>query len=222
MEIPEVRLRRIDTPYSPDLWNALGPVWTELASRCEGVSAFQSPEWVGLWLQTFGPSLHPSAIVWTADDGSPAACVLYSLKTARVGPFRIVRLFLNATGDSIAETEHNDILALPEYRDRVLRDLVTLALESQAQELVLAGFEEETATTICNLWPGTKSDRRLSESPFVALGRLREQDRSYLGALSANTRANLRKTLRAYETQSGAATLQLYPNVAFRLGSADF
>jgi CelD/BcsL family acetyltransferase involved in cellulose biosynthesis len=126
----------------------------------------------------------------------------------RLGPFPITRLFVNATGDNIAETEHNDVLALPKHRDRVLKDFITHALNSQSDELSLTGFNDATATWIGKLWPAEVFDGHFSEAPFVALDRLRSEKKEYLVSLSSNTRSNIRRTLRAYESRFGKPSLR--------------
>ena len=164
MRTPEVPLACHSIPYSPELWDKLAPTWREVSSRCRNVSAFLSPDWIGIWLRHFGPALQPSASIWSEPDGSPVACILYSQPRARLGPFGITRLFVNATGEGVVETEHNDILALPEYRDRVLREFVGLALASASDELALAGFNDATALQIAECLNGARPSLKFQTS----------------------------------------------------------
>jgi hypothetical protein len=133
---------------------------------------------------------------------------LYSRQRTRLGPFPITRLFVNASGDHIADIEHNDILALPEHRDRILGDFVAHVLESRSDELALTGFNHATAARIGELWPSQAFDGHVSEAPFVALGRLRSEQKEYILTLSSNTRSNIRRTLRAYQNRYGMPSLQ--------------
>jgi len=178
------------------------------SSASSEISVFLSPDWTEVWLQHFGDTVRPSGLVWTIGDGTPVGCALYSQQTAKLGPFNVTRLFVNACGDHLTGMEYNEIPALPGYRDAVLSDFVAYVLESGADELALTGFKSEIAATICEKWPSRSCEGYVSESPFVALNRLREEKRHYLESLSANTRSNVRRTLRAYTNHYGEPTLR--------------
>ena len=195
-------------PYSAELWARLGPIWRDISSASSEISVFLSPDWTEVWLQHFGDTVRPSGLVWTIGDGTPVGCALYSQQTAKLGPFNVTRLFVNACGDHLTGMEYNEIPALPGYRDAVLSDFVAYVLESGADELALTGFKSEIAATICEKWPSRSCEGYVSESPFVALNRLREEKRHYLESLSANTRSNVRRTLRAYTNHYGEPTLR--------------
>jgi CelD/BcsL family acetyltransferase involved in cellulose biosynthesis len=119
------------------------------------------------------------------------------------------RTFLNASGDFVAGCEHNDILSLPEYRVEVLKDLVRSVRAFKPDELGLVGFKARAAREIRDCWPAGGCEGYSSEGPYVSLERLRDSGGSYLDALSSNTRAKIRRSIRGYSKKFGEASLDV-------------
>lgn len=194
-------------PYGADLWLRIEPVWNEMLRRTNDASSFLSPQWMRAWMTVFGPRLRPFGLVWRAPGGSPVACALLSKRPARLGPFPITRLFLNASGADGAGCEHNDVLVLSDFRDSVLDDLVRVVRESGSDELALVGVREGAAEAIRSRWPADYSEGYVSEAPYVALDRLRAEGTPYLSSLSPNTRSQLRRSIRLYEERFGRPSM---------------
>ena len=105
--------------------------------------------------------------------------------------------------------EHNDVLALAEYRDQVLDDLVRVFREINADELALVGVREKLFEELASRWPGSDWNGRRSESPYVSLSRIREAGRPYLSELSSNTRAQIRRSIRRYQERFGEPSVEV-------------
>ncbi|HET9949674.1 MAG TPA: GNAT family N-acetyltransferase [Longimicrobiales bacterium] len=207
-------LRLESTVWRPDLWDVVGPSWTYVFGRLPGRSVFLSPPWIASWLHTFGPDLEPSAWVWRDGSGTPVACALVTTVHAWRGPLRVRRLHLNASGGRQVICEHNELLAVPAWRDAALTELIARIQDAAPDELVLTGFKAELVDQIRARWPGPDGHGFIGEAPYVDLAALRREGRDYLEALSANTRANLRRSFRAYETRFGPPAVEVVRHVA--------
>lgn len=186
--------------FSDDFWTFLAPVWMALGAS--DASAFLSVEWVGAWVAAFGPARRPKGLVWRNADGGAVGCAMLSVGEARLGPFPVTRAYLNASGVGVG-CEHNDILALPEYRAAVIDDLVRRIIAEGIDELALVGVREDLWREIEGRWPAKVHEGYLSQSPFVDLKGVRESGDPYLSHLSANTRSQIRRALRLYEDRFG-------------------
>jgi CelD/BcsL family acetyltransferase involved in cellulose biosynthesis len=205
-------LTRDVVPAGPDLWDAVGPVWCGLLKATSEPSAFLSPAWMETWLGSFAARAKPWAVVWRDADGRAVACVVLAFGGGRAGPWPVTRLYLNEPGFAVMP-EHNDLLALPEHRAAVVRDLIDLAVETRTDETMLGGVRADLFTSVGPLWPGPTPDVVKSESPYVDLERVRAAGGDYLGMLSSNTRSQIRRSMRHYVQQHGDLALELAEGV---------
>jgi CelD/BcsL family acetyltransferase involved in cellulose biosynthesis len=187
-------------PFGHDLWPRLSSCWEQLGR--DDSSAFLSADWVGAWISAFGAARRPTGLVWQDARGQPVGCALMSIGPAKLGPFQVRRAYLNASGEG-AGCEHNDILARPEHRAEIVQDLVRRITAQNIDELALVGVREGLLREIGSHWPVAAREGRLSESPFVSLDRVRATDRTYLECLSANTRSQIRRSVRLYRERFG-------------------
>jgi CelD/BcsL family acetyltransferase involved in cellulose biosynthesis len=187
----------------------LEPLWVDLADATGELSPFLSRTWMRSWMDVFGPSLRPEALVWRDSGGALVGCSLLSVVDGRTGPFHVRRAFLSATGERAVASEHNDLLVLPEYRPSVARDLVRHLLSRGVEQLYLAGFRARGAGAILGEWPETAFIGNWSEDPFVNLQSLRDSGKPYLSALSANTRSQVRRSARLYTEMYGGPRLEV-------------
>lgn len=201
-------IRRV-IPPGPDLWRDIEPAWTELLECTGEKSAFLSATWVGCWLESFGDRMKTSGLVWTDTGGKVVGCALTSLGSGRFGPFRVSRSFLNASGVPGVGCEHNDVLAVPEYRDRVLDDLVRVFRQINADEFALVGVREKLFEELASRWPRGNRNGFISESPYVSLSDIRAAGRPYLSELSSSTRAQIRRSIRRYQERLGAPSIRV-------------
>ena len=196
-------------PYEAGLWDRVGPVWEQLLANTRQKTAFLSSDWVGAWIEVFGHTLRPVAVVWRDSEREPVGCALIPRGRGRFGPFPVHRSFLNASGVGQIGCEHNDLLALPTFRDRVLWDLVRMVLRNGTDEFALEGLSEQTARDLASRWPLRATQGFLSDAPYVDLERLRAAESRHLACLSSNTRGQIRRSLGLYEKKFGPLSLEV-------------
>jgi CelD/BcsL family acetyltransferase involved in cellulose biosynthesis len=71
------------------------------------------------------------------------------------------------------------------------------------------GVTERAASAIRQRWPSDSFEGHYSEAPYVPLDRLRREDTPYLSTLSANTRAQIRRSIRLYKETLGEPTVSV-------------
>lgn len=195
--------------HSKGLWQSMEGIWRELLAATGEPSPFLSCHWIGTWLEILGPQIRPVGLVWRTRDGPPVGCTLLSVGREWLGPFPIVRSYLNASGTSQAGCEHNDVLALPEFRSAVLDDLIRRVRAEAVDEFVLHGFREGAAEEVRARWPISSWIGHRSEAPYVALTDLRAANEPYLSTLSSNTRAQIRRSTRLYVERFGSQSVSV-------------
>ena len=198
----------------PDL-DALRSMWTELERRAD-VTLFLSWTWIGTWLEQAGPP----DFVLVGRSGGTAVCLglLRRSLERRHGFVRSRRLLLQETGeekkDAIA-IEYNGFLTDRSYAF-LEPEAIRFLRRSQAKtgkfdELQFGGFVEERYEAIRK--SGFKiHDLSVRGSAFVDLKRLRESGGDYLASLGSNTRYQIRRALKIYESR-GPLSLQAASSV---------
>lgn len=193
--MPDISLSR------PPAWNALGASWRELEARADG-SFFRSWSWVGCAAaRRFSDPLLLEARL----EGRVVALGLFNRR--RRGPFSS-GLWLNESGDPALDgvyVEHNGLLVEHGLETRVLPAALAW-LAGRAQRVVLSGVDE--AHLAAARQSGALVYRRAhpTSSPWVELDEVRACPAGHLGLLSANTRHQLRRSLRRY-AEAGPLTV---------------
>jgi CelD/BcsL family acetyltransferase involved in cellulose biosynthesis len=203
-------VERTELPPQAGLWEQLRPHWTDLVERTGVTSAFLSSRWTETWLTVFAHRVPASGVVWRS-DGMVVGCALVPKTRVSLGLFPVSRLHLNASGRLGLASEHNDLLVLPDFRDAVTRDYVSLVLESRADVLSLDGVPPALFDQVRDLWPGKSWNGYQSIAPYVDLEEIGSGG-DFLATLSSNTRSQIRRSLRLYEEQFGSPTLTVAPD----------
>lgn len=182
-------------------WDALGAQWRDFEARAT-CSFFQSWSWIGcLAKERFDRPVRLEA----RQDGRLAALALFN---HRPGLLRDT-LLLHETGDPELDTlfiEYNGLLAAsgatPELVTQCLS--ATLAWNTRGarrgllgRRLVLSGIDDAQRRACDAAAPILHQISRTV--PLLDLVALRRDGRQHLDVLSANTRAQLRRSLRRYE-----------------------
>lgn len=196
-------------PPGRDLWPSLRPAWVTLLEKTGAVSAFLSERWVSTWIHTFGERMSTSGLVWRDQAGQPVGCALLSVPSGRVGLFRISSAFLNASGAWEVGCDHNDVLVLEAHRARVYDDLVSVFRSSGVDEVRLDGVNPDLFRQMSRRWSFPGWDSYTSESPYIDLAAIRASGRRYLQHLSANTRSQIRRSIRLYEERFGPGSVEV-------------
>jgi CelD/BcsL family acetyltransferase involved in cellulose biosynthesis len=188
-------------------WSALGARWRELETRAH-LSFFQSWSWIGC----LGPERYDNPVLLEARrDGRTVALALFNRRRR----WLFDTLWLHESGLK----EHDAVFI--EYNGLLCETLLseTLAMETGVDETVLAAC---LSAARCAPLPGPRLVRRVMlngvdpahlraagaagtvfglstrMAPTLDLAALRRDGRRHLDVLSANTRAQLRRSLRAY------------------------
>jgi CelD/BcsL family acetyltransferase involved in cellulose biosynthesis len=198
-----------------DEWKGIAPVWTDLIERARPDSFYLGPHWLRSWLEVYGGSLRPSLLV-VRDRGQTVGGCLLIARPGRVGPLRVRRLYLNSCPEARGVDtypEYNGLVALPGWHARVAAAL--------REHLAARGWDEFIARA-CATAEGFEALRvafhgyplRVVRRPsfYVDLAALRQAGREHEAALSANTRAQLRRTRKLY-AQAGATDVEAAPDL---------
>lgn len=184
--------------YSWMEWSHVLEDWKDLHSISPHASFFNSPPWVGTWLEVFGADLQPAIYVLKV-LGSPRAAWILVRRTQhwrQIFPMRGV--FLGTAGEDEADStcvEYNGFVCHPEYYEDAIRALWTTVNHSTWDEFILKGMQPEVAGRIIGDRPAEVS---LVPTFAINLDDVRGHG-GYLKHLSHNTRQQLRKSFRFYE-----------------------
>lgn len=181
----------------------LGVGWRDLEERADG-SFFLSWDWIGCWLETVDTDV--VVLEGRSEGRIVALALLCPVRHVRFGCFGQNAVYLNQTGDLAADRiaiEYNGVL----FDRTVPTDAAQQALQALIEEdefpweqLFLRGLSSDFASAVSA--GGARASVRLqSQSPTagVDLAALRQAGESYLNQRSANTRAQIRRSIRCYE-----------------------
>lgn len=217
-----VMLEPIDMP------DALAGRWLDLERRSDG-SFFQSWAWIGCWLRHLHADLAPRLLAVSVGPEVVGLGVLVAHRKTRHGLLRARGLHLNETGDPCVDPlglEYNGLLvdrrvSRADVACRCLSWLVER--ETGWDELNLGGLEAEVA----ELWGKAASEislavrvRAKERCGRVDLMDLRRKGGDYLGRLSSNTRQQIRRSMRLYET-TGPLRLELAQTIEDAFGTLE-
>ena len=201
--------------YSSGDWPQISHFWEELEKSSPYSSFYLSTDWTASWLEIFGELLEPQLLVFKNDEFAVGVCLLVESKERR-GPFRVNRVFLNTSGGDIAERtlmEFNSLLCREGWEDAVSQ-----ALSNRLQTLRWDEF------AVDGIFPGkvlSSLEQHIPQSPtsfdrpsfYVNLDQLRSENKAFQNTLSANTRAQLRRSIKLY-SEIGEIRLQIASCIA--------
>lgn len=179
-----------------DDWTALGTRWRSLEAEAP-CSFFQSWTWIGCLAEERFPD---SVQLEARDAEETVVLALFNRRRNRVG--RQI-LFLHESGDPVHDLpfiEYNGLL----HRTGIPDDVVAACLRAARwqvigqkhpllpRRLVLSGVDGRV------LAAARAKPRRSMVAPFLALATLRAARRDVMDTFSANTRHQVRRSMRAY------------------------
>ena len=186
----------------PPAWNALGAAWRALEARSHG-SFFQSWSWVG----SRADARFPDPVLLRAlHQGETVALGLFNRCRRPWG----ARLWLNQSGTAALDSihvEHNGLLiAAGAPPDTLARAFAHLT--ATASHVVLSGVDaahlevtrlEVTGREVTGAAGMLVRERaHAAAAPWIDLAAVRAQAGGHLALLSANTRQQIRRSLRRY------------------------
>ena len=179
----------------PAAWNALGAAWRELEARSSG-SFFQSWSWVGC--RAAARFTDPLLLEVRAADTTVALGLFNHRRHFPAGR----RLWLNEAGipaiDSIF-VEHNGLLLAADAPPGVVQAALA-HLARAAGPVVLSGVDQAHLAAAHASGALVRARAHASAAPFIDLAAVRAHADGHLGLLSANGRAQIRRSLRRYAT----------------------
>ncbi len=196
----------------PDL-AAVADRWQSLEAQA-GLSFFQSWTWVGcLAGERFS---HPVLLAAEAEGQTVALALFNRRRRWLLRP----ALHLGESGDAALDSvfvEHNGPV-LRRGCEAILPDLLAAALRAPGRapwggrRLVLSGVGDAVLQAVITAG-GTVRRLQTRPAPLVDLAALRQAGRPFLASLSANTRSQLRRSMRCYAA-AGPVTLRRADSVA--------
>ncbi len=203
-------VREITAPAS------LESVWRDLQTRADA-SFFQSWAWIGTWLRTFPEQAHILALELKRNGRTIALSVLGRNTVTRNRVFAPRALLVSEAGDPEHDSltvEHSGFLIeRGQKAEAIARAIAYLErVDFNWDELHIGGVEAADAEVYlrsaqaAGLIPIVRSNYPYF---YVDLAHLREHSLDYLSTLSANTRQQVRRSMRLYERHDGALMLQV-------------
>lgn len=166
------------------------------------VPFFLSWDWIGCWLKTLPATLKPAVLRIHAGEQLVGLALLIAGSKRRLGIAPCRSLHLHATGDATLDAltiEYNGILSAQRHRTEATRRAIEWLLsEGHADELSLPGVSGSVADGIDRRRFAVHVRDLKPVFPVDLAPSATEQD--FLDTVSSNTRSQLRRALRQYET----------------------
>lgn len=179
--------------------------WKDLESRSEP-TVFLSWQWIGVWLDVYEPAGRLLRVY--RDDRLIGACIVVEATEKRHGLLRSRSLRLHQTGQPFEDQiwiEYNGVLCeRGSERDVTRASLEYLCREDdQWEELVIGAIDAREADHYANATGLSKHVRWEAPCYGVDLSRLDLDSQHYLSTLTANTRYQIRRSMRMYHGRGG-------------------
>ena len=185
--MPDIRLAH------PPAWTTLGTAWRALEARANG-SFFQSWSWVGTRIAERFPD---PILLEARQNGAVVAMALFNRRRGPLG----TRLWLNESGQTALDrihVEHNGLLIAASAPPGLLTQAVA-HLSRAVGHVVLSGVDAAHLDAAQATGALVRARAHPAASPWIDLAAVRAQPGGHLALLSANTRHQLRRSLRRYE-----------------------
>jgi len=185
------------------LADALAALWRELEARADA-TFFLSWDWIGCWIEETG--LRPAILIGRDRGRVVLLGALVPSKRTVIAPFAIAGLHLHSTGDA-----RQDIITI-EYNGFLVDRAWAGSVEQAAVDFLMTGpvvdgrrrdelhLKNVTLPYDRSLGEAGIRATRLESSPSwrIDLDAIRASGKPYLGHLSANTRQQIRRSMRLY------------------------
>lgn len=183
-------------------WPSVAPHWAELAAGAPVPSPFLAPDWVGTWLDVYGPSLAPDLVVFRGEDEIVASCLLVTRR--RRWPLGwLHQVHVNTAGEDPQDevcVEYNDLPCRVGWEARVAASLRDHLHQRRWDDLRLDGFQPSPVLeAVRSAFDGCRQEWRHEPTHFVSLEALRGQGMDYAASLSPETRHQIRRSRRLFE-----------------------
>lgn len=182
----------------------LEPEWRALEAE-SAPSFFLSWAWIGSWLETLPTAARPQILSARQGTATVALGLLCRRDVTRHGFVRSNGVFLNETGDPALDSltiEHNGLLTRRDLdAGATLTDALRFLTDRAPDwnELGIGGLVPRGPLPAI---PGLRQHiNAVKPAPYVDLATIRAKGTAYLDSLSANTRQQVRRARRLYESR---------------------
>ncbi len=179
----------------PSDFETLGARWRALEAAADG-SFFQSWTWMGCEAAARFPD---PVLIEATQDGHTVALALCNRRHTWPG----ATLWLAESGIEQWDStfiEHSGPLVARDAGPAVLPALLRAAIAPFGRRLVLSGVPDQVAAVAFSL-PGTLEREASRPAPSVDFAPLRANGADHAASLSANTRQQLRRSIRRYQAR---------------------
>ncbi|MEO8153947.1 MAG: GNAT family N-acetyltransferase [Rhizobacter sp.] len=184
--------------------------WRQLEAHADA-SFFTTWSWIGCWLDGLEPHHHVQLLHATRGGQTVGLGLLIAHDGKRLKLLPSRGIYLHATGDTAQDelaVEHNGLLLHRDAAEEIEQAMYAhlMALSQPWDRLELPGLSRQQA--LDNLARKHNSVVREESRPsyYVDLEAVRQRGSNYLGMLSASTRSQIRRSLKAYG-ELGSVTL---------------
>lgn len=203
----------IDISNNPDL-SQLKPTWLSLEAKNNGLSFFHSWQWLETWLHIYQPEV---LLVSAKHEGETVALGLFGKsQEIRHHIIKSSQIRLLQTGDQQEDqiwVEFNDFLCHPEHRDEASKACLNALLSDEYQwdEIIISMMPKSRAENLLKSF--SHASISLSTPTFKTnLQQLYANKAGYLDSLSRNTRYQIKRSRKKYESLYGRLNLSFAKN----------
>jgi len=195
----------------------LEAAWLDLEARA-APPVYLSWDWIGCWVHE--ASLHPTVLIGRLDGRNVLLGIVVPVSRRDVLPIAFHGFQLHMTSDprqDVITTEYNGFLVAQDCVGKIEAAAIAFLLSGivvdgqRRDELHLKNISEEFEPTVTASGFAFRQVQR-KRSWRVDLAAIRSSGKQYLECLSANTRQQIRRSMRLYE-QRGALTAVRAANV---------
>lgn len=188
--------------------------WQDLEQSIRNTGLTNSWPWIKTWLDDYDDIVQP-AFAFGKQDNQPIGAALITKATYRIAGLPIPAVHLGTAGEPVKErtsVEYNRLLVAPEYLDAFAMGLVrTLQQQFRWLALRLNGFVPEHADALIRACAKAGLQCRVDERKFPVFDFQKAADEGYqdvISALGNNTRYNIRRSLRLFESTFGQRRIE--------------
>lgn len=202
MDVSDAKAVTVALVAAPPL-SELERHWLCLEDQADA-SFFTSWSWIGCWLRGLNPSVRLQMLRATRAGQVVGLALLVSRRNWRLKLLPTRCLYLHATGDPAQDEitiEHNGFVMHRSGRAQIEAAMYAHLLKQGRRwdQLLLPGLSASPLLTA--LLPRSMALREFSHQSYVVdLREVRRRDGDYLGMLSSNTRQQVRRSIKAYES----------------------
>ncbi len=182
----------------------------------QDIPFFLTWSWISCWLKTYNPEIIVVSALY--EDQIVAIGLFTRSNEGRHGFVSSHQYRLHQMGDPLLDQiwmEYNDFICDSKHKVNVVNACLKALMESSNEwdEIVLSMMSESRTKEISHIIPDTQI---IAENPCYALDlqQLQKTNTDYLSLLKANTRYQIRRSMRLYEKLHGELVLTVAQNEA--------